>query len=348
MLSALAEVGVPYRSRASSPGSGFDCSGLTMYAWAQAGVALPHQDRSQIGVSAARTWDTRSAGRSRGVPGPRDDVPRRRRGHRARAEHGDGGAGAGARRPQRPPRQPPGLRSAAGRASTDYRVAEATRYRRRRSQAVSARRRCGGVPLRAPVRGRESAPRRRPQPDSAAQCGGGPREHRLSERIEWRSRRRPQPDSAAAVQRVPSEHRLSERSESAPRRRPRLTVPPQCGGGPSRAPIVRAKRVGAEEAPQPNELRRCPRGSDGAARPVRRAMISAQIETAVSSGVRAPMSRPMGAMIALELLRVGDAHLGQALHAAWRGSCGCPSRRCSRRGCAARPRWRARRTWGRG
>jgi peptidoglycan DL-endopeptidase CwlO len=58
MLSALAEVGVPYHSRASSPGSGFDCSGLTMYAWAQAGVALPHQDRSQMGVSAARTWDT--------------------------------------------------------------------------------------------------------------------------------------------------------------------------------------------------------------------------------------------------------------------------------------------------
>jgi hypothetical protein len=58
LLSALAEVGVPYRSRSSSPGGGFDCSGLTMYAWAQAGVALPHQDRSQMGVSAARTWET--------------------------------------------------------------------------------------------------------------------------------------------------------------------------------------------------------------------------------------------------------------------------------------------------
>jgi cell wall-associated NlpC family hydrolase len=58
MLSALAEVGVPYRSRASDPGNGFDCSGLTMFAWAQAGVALPHQDRSQMNASAPRTWET--------------------------------------------------------------------------------------------------------------------------------------------------------------------------------------------------------------------------------------------------------------------------------------------------
>ena len=36
--------------------------------------------------------------------------------------------------------------------------------------------------------------------------------------------------------------------------------------------------------------------SEGAVRPVRRAMISAQMATAVSSGVRAPMSRPIGPM----------------------------------------------------
>jgi cell wall-associated NlpC family hydrolase len=58
LLSALSEVGVPYRSRASDPGNGFDCSGLTMFAWAEAGVALPHQDRSQMNVSAPRTWET--------------------------------------------------------------------------------------------------------------------------------------------------------------------------------------------------------------------------------------------------------------------------------------------------
>jgi len=58
MLSALSEVGVPYRSRASSPGEGFDCSGLTMYAWAQAGLSLPHRDSSQMSISASRTWET--------------------------------------------------------------------------------------------------------------------------------------------------------------------------------------------------------------------------------------------------------------------------------------------------
>jgi cell wall-associated NlpC family hydrolase len=58
LLSALAEVGVPYRSRASSPGQGFDCSGLTMYAWAQADVALAHRDSTQMNESAERTWET--------------------------------------------------------------------------------------------------------------------------------------------------------------------------------------------------------------------------------------------------------------------------------------------------
>jgi cell wall-associated NlpC family hydrolase len=58
MLSGLSQTGVPYRSRASEPGGGFDCSGLTMYAWGEAGVALPHQDRSQMNASAPRTWET--------------------------------------------------------------------------------------------------------------------------------------------------------------------------------------------------------------------------------------------------------------------------------------------------
>ena len=62
LLSALGEVGVPYRRNTSQPAIGFDCSGLTMYAWSQAGVTLPHNDRAQIGVSAPRTWDTALAG----------------------------------------------------------------------------------------------------------------------------------------------------------------------------------------------------------------------------------------------------------------------------------------------
>jgi cell wall-associated NlpC family hydrolase len=61
LLSALAEVGVPYRRNTSNPGGGFDCSGLTMYAWSQVGVGLPHNDRAQMGQTAPRSWDTASA-----------------------------------------------------------------------------------------------------------------------------------------------------------------------------------------------------------------------------------------------------------------------------------------------
>ncbi len=46
--SALAQQGVPYRYATSSPGVGFDCSGLTAYAWGQAGVGLPHQSAAQF------------------------------------------------------------------------------------------------------------------------------------------------------------------------------------------------------------------------------------------------------------------------------------------------------------
>jgi cell wall-associated NlpC family hydrolase len=62
LLSALAEVGVPYRRNTSMSGVSFDCSGLTMYAWSQAGVALAHNDRAQIGQSTRRAWETALAG----------------------------------------------------------------------------------------------------------------------------------------------------------------------------------------------------------------------------------------------------------------------------------------------
>jgi cell wall-associated NlpC family hydrolase len=45
---ALAQQGTPYRDATSTPGVGFDCSGLTAYAWGQAGVGLPHQSRAQF------------------------------------------------------------------------------------------------------------------------------------------------------------------------------------------------------------------------------------------------------------------------------------------------------------
>jgi cell wall-associated NlpC family hydrolase len=46
---AHAQLGKPYRWGATGPDT-FDCSGLTMMAWAQAGVSLPHSSRAQIGI----------------------------------------------------------------------------------------------------------------------------------------------------------------------------------------------------------------------------------------------------------------------------------------------------------
>ncbi len=47
---ALAQVGDRYVAAAAGPSS-FDCSGLTMAAWRQAGISLPHMSYSQYGTS---------------------------------------------------------------------------------------------------------------------------------------------------------------------------------------------------------------------------------------------------------------------------------------------------------
>jgi len=44
---ALSQLGVPYVFGAARPGRAFDCSGLTMWAWAQAGVSMAHFTVSQ-------------------------------------------------------------------------------------------------------------------------------------------------------------------------------------------------------------------------------------------------------------------------------------------------------------
>ncbi len=48
---ARSQLGVPYRWGASSPGSGFDCSGLVLYAWKFGGLSLPHSSRAMYSMT---------------------------------------------------------------------------------------------------------------------------------------------------------------------------------------------------------------------------------------------------------------------------------------------------------
>jgi cell wall-associated NlpC family hydrolase len=47
IAAARSVIGVPYVFGAADPAIGFDCSGLTMWAWAHAGVSLPHSSTLQ-------------------------------------------------------------------------------------------------------------------------------------------------------------------------------------------------------------------------------------------------------------------------------------------------------------
>jgi cell wall-associated NlpC family hydrolase len=69
VLAALSQLGKPYRYATSDPEVGFDCSGLTAYAWSRAGVELPHQSGSQISVAARRDQETALAGDLAQYPG---------------------------------------------------------------------------------------------------------------------------------------------------------------------------------------------------------------------------------------------------------------------------------------
>ena len=53
---ALAQRGKPYVWAAAGPDS-FDCSGLVMYAYAAAGVSLPHSSRMQAGIGQSVSRD---------------------------------------------------------------------------------------------------------------------------------------------------------------------------------------------------------------------------------------------------------------------------------------------------
>ena len=59
---AMRYLGVPYKWGGASPSSGFDCSGLTMYVFAQIGVSLPHYAAAQYGLGRAVSKDELAPG----------------------------------------------------------------------------------------------------------------------------------------------------------------------------------------------------------------------------------------------------------------------------------------------
>jgi len=62
VLAALTQLGTQYRSFSASPSAGFDCSGLTSWAWRRAGVTIPRSSGDQIAAAAPRVRATARAG----------------------------------------------------------------------------------------------------------------------------------------------------------------------------------------------------------------------------------------------------------------------------------------------
>jgi cell wall-associated NlpC family hydrolase len=69
LVAALSQLGVSYRRNTSNPGVSFDCSGLTTWAWAQAGRELTRQSTAQIRAAAPRDASTAQAGDLLQYPG---------------------------------------------------------------------------------------------------------------------------------------------------------------------------------------------------------------------------------------------------------------------------------------
>jgi cell wall-associated NlpC family hydrolase len=65
----MTQIGVPYKSLASIEDVGFDCSGLTLFAWRSAGVELERVSGAQIRAATAVTHEAAQAGDLVGYPG---------------------------------------------------------------------------------------------------------------------------------------------------------------------------------------------------------------------------------------------------------------------------------------
>ena len=59
---ALSQIGVPYVWGGATPGSGFDCSGLVMWAYSQVGVSLPHSSYAMWGYGVPVSRDQLAPG----------------------------------------------------------------------------------------------------------------------------------------------------------------------------------------------------------------------------------------------------------------------------------------------
>ena len=69
LMAALSQLGAPYRRRSSDPEKGFDCSGLTSYAWRHAGHELPRNSTAQWRAGDERTPVSAQAGDLLRYPG---------------------------------------------------------------------------------------------------------------------------------------------------------------------------------------------------------------------------------------------------------------------------------------
>lgn len=69
LMAALSQLGAPYRRRSSDPEKGFDCSGLTSFAWRHAGHDLPRSSTAQWRAGDERTPATAQAGDLLRYPG---------------------------------------------------------------------------------------------------------------------------------------------------------------------------------------------------------------------------------------------------------------------------------------